>query len=100
MLVSVRYTSAEKEILMARKFKFSGYIVADPNICHGQPTFRGTRVLVADVLEQVARGIDWETIEEEWRGSVSHDAIAEAVRLARKAFLAHVDELLAEPAEA
>ena len=30
------------------------YIIADPRICHGEPTFRGTRILVADVLEQVA----------------------------------------------
>jgi uncharacterized protein (DUF433 family) len=29
------------------------YIIADPEICHGKPTFRGTRVLVADVLEQL-----------------------------------------------
>jgi uncharacterized protein (DUF433 family) len=27
------------------------YVVADPSICHGAPTFRGTRILVADVLE-------------------------------------------------
>ena len=26
------------------------FIVADPKVCHGQPTFRGTRVFVADVL--------------------------------------------------
>jgi len=58
------------------------FIVADPAICHGQPTFQGTRILVADVLEQVAAGIAWETIAEEWRGNVSTDAIAEAVRLA------------------
>ena len=32
------------------------YLVADPDICHGKPTFRGTRILVADVLEQVAAG--------------------------------------------
>jgi uncharacterized protein (DUF433 family) len=51
------------------------FIVADPAICHGQPTFRGTRILVGDVLEQVAAGIAWETIVEEWRGSVSSDAI-------------------------
>jgi hypothetical protein len=38
------------------------FIVADPAICHGQPTFRGTRILVADVLEQVAAGVAWETI--------------------------------------
>ena len=29
------------------------FIVADPRVCHGQPTFRGTRILVADVLDQV-----------------------------------------------
>jgi uncharacterized protein (DUF433 family) len=33
------------------------YIVADPAICHGQPTFRGTRILLSDVLEQVASGL-------------------------------------------
>ena len=33
------------------------YIVTDPKICHGRPTFRGTRGLVSDVLEQVARGM-------------------------------------------
>ena len=57
------------------------YIVADPEICHGQPTFRGTRILVADVMEQVAGGVAWETIVEGWRGDVSPDAIAEAARL-------------------
>src|SRR6266478_3822616 len=30
------------------------YIVSDPKICHGQPTFRGTRILVADVLERLS----------------------------------------------
>jgi uncharacterized protein (DUF433 family) len=65
------------------------FVVADPAICHGQPIFRGTRILVDDVLEQVAAGIAWETIVEEWRGSVSSEAIAEAVRLASQAFRDH-----------
>jgi uncharacterized protein (DUF433 family) len=65
------------------------FVVADPAICHGQPTFRGTRILVDDVLEQVAAGIAWETIVEEWRGNVSAEAIAEAVRLASQAFRDH-----------
>ena len=69
------------------------YIVADPIICHGKPTFVGTRILVADVLEQVARGMDWEAIVEDWRGDISKDAIAEAVRLAREAFLTNVPVL-------
>ncbi|TEU17177.1 MAG: DUF433 domain-containing protein [Anaerolineales bacterium] len=63
------------------------YIVADPDICHGQPTFRGTRIFVSDVLEQVASGMAWETIVEEWHDSITEEAIAEAVRLASQAFI-------------
>ena len=63
-------------------------IVADPAICHGKPTFRGTRILVADVLEQVASGMAWDGIVDEWRGALTRDGIAEAVRLAREALLA------------
>ena len=67
------------------------YIVSDPKICHGQPTFIGTRILVADVLEQVAMGMAWEHIVEDWRGDISVDAIGEAVRLARSALLVQDD---------
>jgi uncharacterized protein (DUF433 family) len=64
------------------KKRLGRYVVIDPKICHGQPTFRGTRVLVSDVLEQVAQGMAWDTIEEQWRGAVRRPAIFEAVRLA------------------
>src|SRR5256886_13658612 len=70
------------------------YIVADPAICHGKPTFVGTRILVADVLEQVATGMAWEAIVDDWRGDVSKAAIAEAVRLAREALLTHEHDLV------
>jgi uncharacterized protein (DUF433 family) len=73
------------------------YIVTDPEICHGKPTFRGTRIFVADVLEQVADGLAWETIIEEWRGSINDEAIGEAVRLSRQAFLEHIDDYTLEP---
>jgi uncharacterized protein (DUF433 family) len=68
------------------------FVVADPAICRGKPTFRGTRILVADVLEQVAEGVAWETIIKEWRGDVPLDAISEAVRLASQAFRDHSAE--------
>ncbi len=68
------------------------YIVTDPDICHGKPTFRGTRIMVSHVLEQVAEGTAWETIIQEWRGSITQEAIAEAVRLASQAFLEHSQE--------
>jgi uncharacterized protein (DUF433 family) len=74
------------------------YIVADPQVCHGKPTFRGTRIFVSDVLEMVASGMAWEAIIEEWNGHITTEAIAEAVRLARQAFLEHGREYLVEPA--
>jgi uncharacterized protein (DUF433 family) len=76
------------------------HLVADPDICHGKPIFRGTRILVADVLDQVATGLAWETIIEEWRGSITQEAIAEAVRLARQAFLEHAAEYVVGPTAA
>ena len=74
--------------------EFSRYIVSDPEICHGEPTFRGTRILVADVLEQIASGMAWDAIIEEWRGALSRDALADAVRMARSSLLRHADELM------
>jgi uncharacterized protein (DUF433 family) len=70
------------------------YIVADPAVCHGQPTFRGTRILVSDVLEQVSSGMAWESIALEWRDRVSKEAIAEAVRLASQAFQDHAGQYI------
>jgi uncharacterized protein (DUF433 family) len=64
------------------------YIVADPAICHGKPTFRGARVFVADVLADVERGLSWDFIVGRWGGGkISKAAITEAVRLARNALL-------------
>ena len=58
------------------------YIVADPDICHGQLTFTCTRIMVKSVLFYGAQGKDWEWISREYAGRVSREAIAEAVRLA------------------
>jgi len=76
------------------------YIVADPEICHGKPTFRGTRIFVSDVLEMVAEGMAWETIIEQWHNSITKEAIAEAVKLSSEAFLKHADEFVLEPVSA
>ena len=72
------------------------HIVTDPKVCHGKPTFRGTRVLVSDVLEQVATGMAWETIVEEWNDSITTESIREAVQLASQALLKHADEFVLE----
>lgn len=36
------------------KVEINKYIMADPRICHGKPTFKGTRVMVWQVLEMLA----------------------------------------------
>ncbi|MBI3334926.1 MAG: DUF433 domain-containing protein [Candidatus Portnoybacteria bacterium] len=37
------------------------YIIIDPNVCHGKPCFRGTRIMVHLVLELLEAGL---TIDE------------------------------------
>ncbi|MCG7849148.1 MAG: DUF433 domain-containing protein [ANME-2 cluster archaeon] len=54
------------------------WIVADPATCHGEPTFRGKYIMVANVLKLVESGMAWEAIIEEWRYEIERDAIAKA----------------------
>lgn len=71
------------------------FVVIDEAICHGQPVFDGTRIFVSDVLSDVSRGMDWEAIIERWHGSLTKDAIAEAVELAREALVSQAGSLVA-----
>ena len=58
------------------------HIVADSGICGGQPTFKGTRIMVWIVLEQLERGLTWKQVSWEWDGKVGDEAIAEAIAIA------------------
>ena len=79
---------------MPRKQKkiLGRYIAADPEICHGKPTFRGTRIMVSQVLKRVAKGMSWDSIVAAWDGDVTKEAIAEAVALAERTFEDHAHE--------
>jgi len=37
-------------------------IIIDPKICHGKPTIKGTRIMVANILSLVAGGYNVEQI--------------------------------------
>ena len=39
------------------RIEINKYIVADSEICHGKPTFIGTRVMVWQVLEMLEAGV-------------------------------------------
>jgi len=62
------------------------YLVSDPEVCHGQLTFKGTRILVETVLSYLAAGrtIDW--ILAEWP-RLCREAVQEALQLATTALL-------------
>src|SRR5271157_4156466 len=87
----LRHMTIKKRKLLGR------YIVADPEICHGKPTFLGTRIMVSQVLKQVAKGMPWDAITADWRGAVSREAIAEAVELAQRTFEDHAVDYSQEP---
>ena len=38
------------------RIEINKYIVADSEICHGKPTFKGTRVMIWQVLEMLEDG--------------------------------------------
>ncbi len=79
--------------MAARKRKELGeYIVSDSGICGGDLTFKGTRVLVKDVLYYVALGKDWDWISEGYDGRLPRAAIAEAIELARQALVAKTEK--------
>src|SRR5207245_11044486 len=75
------------------------YIVADPEICHGKPTFKGTRIMVFQVLSDVAAGRSWDFIcNTRWAGRIPLAAVAEAVQLAQDAWLDEHGRLVEQPA--
>ena len=78
------------------------FLVLDPRVCHGQLTFKGTRVPVETVLNRLAKGRTIESILESWP-HLSAEAIGEAVILAKEALLkqsARVAEAGDEPVRA
>ena len=62
-------------------------ISVDPDICHGKPCIRGTRIMVTVILDNLAEGLSPEEIVAEYPPLVLEDiqaAIAYAAVLARE----------------
>ena len=85
----------------AQRKDLGQFIVADPRICRGRPTFKGTRVTVADVLADVERGLSWDFICYRWGdGKITKEGVSEAVQLARRALLDRAGHLAEDVAVA
>jgi uncharacterized protein (DUF433 family) len=63
------------------------HIVSAPGVCRGRPTFKGTRIEVAGVLDLLKTGRSVDDIVTDYQGHVSRKALEEALTLAAKALV-------------
>lgn len=66
-----------------KRVNLGKYIVADPYICHGKPTFKGTRKMVHCLIEAFESGFSIDELVDE--AELPRAAIVEAIELAAKA---------------
>jgi uncharacterized protein (DUF433 family) len=70
-----------------RRVEVGKYLVVDPEVCHGQMTFKGTRVPVDTVLAFLAKGYSVDQLLRSWP-ELKRPAVEEAVRLASESLQA------------
>jgi uncharacterized protein (DUF433 family) len=74
---------------MAR-IEIGRYLATDTRACSGRLIFRGTRILVSDVLDLLKTGLTPEQVAQEYQGLVSPEAVREAILLSRKGIVREV----------
>jgi len=63
------------------RVEINDYIVVDSEICHGKPTFKGTRIMVYLILEMLEAGASFKEIIEAYP-SLTEDHIKAALHYA------------------
>jgi uncharacterized protein (DUF433 family) len=74
---------------MAR-IEIGRHLAIDSKVCGGRLIFRGTRILVQDVLEMIRQGGTPERAAAEYPGLLSAAAVSEAVSLNRRGLVREV----------
>ncbi|OGC02913.1 hypothetical protein A2V82_11635 [candidate division KSB1 bacterium RBG_16_48_16] len=59
-------------------------VVSHPNILHGKPRIRGTRIAVSMVLELIEAGITFAEIQDKYYPQLSDDDIKACITYARQ----------------
>ncbi|MBI3194536.1 MAG: DUF433 domain-containing protein [Ignavibacteriae bacterium] len=59
-------------------------IIVNPNICHGKPVIKGTRVMVSDVLNLLEAGKSFDEIVTQYFPSITKEDIAACIHLANE----------------
>lgn len=71
---------------MAR-LEIGKYLAADTRICGGRLIFKGTRILVSDVLELIEAEYTPEAIARQYRSIITAEAVQDALTLRLQANL-------------
>lgn len=72
------------------------HIVRAVGVCGGRPTVKYTRIEMSLLLDRIALGDSIEEIAGDYRGRVSREAVAEAVVIANRFFVASLSPLSPE----
>ncbi len=65
-----------------RSIEINKYIVADGEICHGQPNFKGTRIMVWQILELLGGGVTIKEILTDYFPQLKKESILAALNYA------------------
>ena len=63
------------------RVEIGNYLVIDPEICHGQMTFKGTRIPVETLMSFLAKGYAVDQLLRSWP-ELTRPAVEEAIALA------------------
>ena len=74
---------------MAR-IEIGQHLAVDTRVCGGRLIFKGTRILVSDVLELAQAGYTPEAIAKQYRGLITPEAVREALSLIRRGIVREV----------
>lgn len=66
------------------KTEINEYIVVDSEICDGKPVFKGTRIMVWQILELLAQEISIDEIRQDYFPQLSKEAILSVLNYASK----------------
>ena len=66
------------------KIDINEYIIADSEVCDGKPIFKGTRVMVWQVLELLGEGISIDEIRRDYFPQIGKEAILSVLSYASK----------------
>ena len=66
------------------RIEINNYIVVDSDICGGTPTFKGTRVMIWQVLELLGAGVSIDEILQNYFPSITKPAIFSVMTYASK----------------